>query len=129
MVHGNSSTSSEPSEPSISLPQAGSTMTEFDATKIAKICHMGTEHFEAQLESTEHRLAILSKWDIPKGSKVLELGCGQGDCTAVLAELVGPNGHVTAVDPGSLDYGSPYTLGQAQNNIFPLPLVVGLINH
>ncbi len=63
-------------------------MTEFDATKIAK-----------------HRLAILSKWGIPKGSKVLELGCGQGDCTAVLAELVGPNGYVTAVDPGSLDYG------------------------
>ncbi|PBK85880.1 S-adenosyl-L-methionine-dependent methyltransferase [Armillaria gallica] len=92
-------------------------MTEFDATKIAKICHIGTEHFQAQLQSTEHRLAILSKWDIPKGSKVLELGCGQGDCTAVLAELVGPNGYVTAVDPGSLDYGSPYTLGQAQDNI------------
>ncbi|KAK0471506.1 S-adenosyl-L-methionine-dependent methyltransferase [Armillaria novae-zelandiae] len=64
-----------------------------------------------------HRFAILSKLDIPKGSKVLELGCGQGDCTAVLAELVGPNGRVTAVDPGSLDYGSPYTLGQAQSNI------------
>ncbi|KAK0432464.1 S-adenosyl-L-methionine-dependent methyltransferase [Armillaria borealis] len=79
-------------------------MTDFDATKIAKICHMGTEHFQAQLQSTEHRLAILSKWDIPKGSRVLELGCGQGDCTAVLAELVGPNGHVTAVDPGYLDY-------------------------
>ncbi|PBK62072.1 S-adenosyl-L-methionine-dependent methyltransferase [Armillaria solidipes] len=117
MVHGNSSTSPELSEASVSLPQAGSTMTEFDATKIAKICHMGTEHFQAQLQSTEHRLAILSKWDIPKGAKVLELGCGQGDCTAVLAELVSPNGHVTAVDPGSLDYGSPYTLGQAQNNI------------
>ncbi|KAK0440463.1 S-adenosyl-L-methionine-dependent methyltransferase [Desarmillaria tabescens] len=78
---------------------------------------MGTEHFQSQLQSTELRLAILSKWDIPKGSRILELGFGQGDCTAVLAELVGPNGHVTAVDPGSLDYGSPYTLGQAQDNL------------
>ncbi|KAK0201294.1 hypothetical protein DFS33DRAFT_1387242 [Desarmillaria ectypa] len=78
---------------------------------------MGTEHFQSQIQSTEHRLAILSKWDIPKGSKDLELGCGQGDCSAVLVELVGPNGHVTAVDPGSLDYGSPHTLGQAQDNL------------
>ncbi|KAK0486810.1 S-adenosyl-L-methionine-dependent methyltransferase [Armillaria luteobubalina] len=99
------------------LPHPDSTMAEFDARKIAKICHMGTEHFQTQLQSTEHRFAILSKWDITKGSKVLELGCGQGDCTAVLAELVGPNGHVIAVDPGPVDYGSPYTLGQAQNNI------------
>ncbi|KAK0209899.1 S-adenosyl-L-methionine-dependent methyltransferase [Armillaria fumosa] len=106
-----------PSEVPVSLLHTEATMAEFDARNIAEICHMGTEHFQAQLQSTEHRFAILSKWDIPNGSKVLELGCGQGDCTAVLAELVGPNGHVTAVDPGSLDYGSPYTLGQAQNNI------------
>ncbi|KAK0190159.1 SAM-dependent methyltransferase [Armillaria mellea] len=98
-VYSNSSTSAETSEAPVTLHQAW------------------TEHFQAQLQYTEHRLAILSKWDIPKGSKVLELGCGQGNCTAVHAELVGPNGHVTALDPGSLAYGSPYTLGQAQTNI------------
>lgn len=35
-----------------------------------------------------------------------QLGCGQGDTTAVLAEAVGDEGRVTAVDPGSLDYGT-----------------------
>lgn len=33
--------------------------------------------------------------------------------TAVLAEVVGPNGHVTAVDIAERDYGAPLTLGQA----------------
>ena len=36
------------------------------------------------------------------GAKIFELGCGQGACTAVLAEFIGPNGHITAVDPGPL---------------------------
>lgn len=33
--------------------------------------------------------------------------------TAVLAERVGPDGHITAVDAAGRDYGSPQTLGQA----------------
>jgi len=40
------------------------------------------------------------------GSKVLELGCGQGDCTTVLATTVGGEGSVVAVDPAELDYGT-----------------------
>jgi len=86
---------------------------------IARCClHRDTESsFKTQLQSTQHRIDIITKWDIPRGSKVLELGCGQGDCTAVLADFVGPSGHVTAVDPGSLDYGAPYTLGQAQSHL------------
>lgn len=64
------------------------------------------EYFEVQLESAAHRAAIVSQWDIPVGARVLEIGCGQGDTTAVLAELVGENGHVTGVDPASLDYGA-----------------------
>jgi len=48
---------------------------------------------------------IVSGWDIPRGGKISEIGCGQVDCTAVLAELVGPEGHVTAIDPGPSDYG------------------------
>jgi hypothetical protein len=35
----------------------------------------------------------------------------------VLANAVGPKGHVDAIDPASLDYGAPETLGQAQNRI------------
>lgn len=53
----------------------------------------------------EHRLQLVSFWDIKPGSRVLEVGCGQGDCTIVLADRVGETGHVDAVDPGAPDYG------------------------
>ncbi|KAF8591309.1 S-adenosyl-L-methionine-dependent methyltransferase [Ramaria rubella] len=70
------------------------------------------------LAQTKHRFDIVSGWDISPGSRILELGCGQGDCTTVLSHVVGPNGHVTAVDPGPIEtYGSPYTLAQSQNHI------------
>jgi ubiquinone/menaquinone biosynthesis C-methylase UbiE len=55
---------------------------------------------------TAHRRTLVSFWDIKPGSRVLELGCGQGDCTVVLAEAVGEKGHVDAVDPGVADYGA-----------------------
>ncbi|TFY82009.1 hypothetical protein EWM64_g2006 [Hericium alpestre] len=114
-------------------------MSTVSAKDIAALClhSPGDKYFQAQLQSTEHRLAILSNWTIPPGAKVLEIGCGQGDCTAVLAELVGPEGHITAVDPGPLNYGkflshkhflvalpdmgvgvgSPFNLGQAQTHL------------
>lgn len=53
----------------------------------------------------QHRLDLISRWVIQPGEKVLEIGCGQGDCTITLAGVVGENGHVTAVDPAPLDYG------------------------
>jgi len=62
-------------------------------------------HLKTQLQLTQHCINIVSNWNVPKGARVLVLGCGQGDCTAVLAEFVGPNGHVMAVDPGPLDHG------------------------
>ncbi|MCJ1396916.1 hypothetical protein MMC11_000107 [Xylographa trunciseda] len=65
-----------------------------------------------------HRVHIIRDiWTIPAGSKVLEIGPGQGDCTLVLAAAVGEQGHVDAVDPCDLDYGSPWTVGQAQAHI------------
>ncbi|KAK7409635.1 hypothetical protein QQX98_008150 [Neonectria punicea] len=48
---------------------------------------------------------------------VLEIGCGQGTCTVVLGHATGREGHVDAIDPAPLDYGAPYTLGQAQEHI------------
>ncbi|TVY22400.1 Methyltransferase, partial [Lachnellula hyalina] len=71
-------------------------------------------HPPITISETTHRLAILSSFSIPPGSRVLEIGCGQGDSTIVLASLVGPSGHIDAYDPGSPDYGSPFTLGQSQ---------------
>ncbi|MCJ1432468.1 hypothetical protein MMC27_001825 [Xylographa pallens] len=70
-----------------------------------------------------HRIHIIQDiWAIPAGSKVLEIGPGQGDCTLVLAAAVGEHGHVDAVDPCDLDYGSPWTVGQAQAHIAAGPL-------
>lgn len=70
---------------------------------------------------TRHRVALISHWDIKPGSTILELGCGQGDCTVALAVAVGPNGHVTAIDPGPPDYGS-YIFSQFKS-ISDLPIL------
>ncbi|GJE99959.1 S-adenosyl-L-methionine-dependent methyltransferase [Phanerochaete sordida] len=93
-------------------------MSSLSAENVAALCLHDPKHFATQLAQTEHRLALLSKWDAQlQGARVIELGAGTGECTAVLAEAVGPNGHVTAVDPGALDYGGPVTLGQAQSHL------------
>lgn len=83
------------------------------------------------------RVNLFKTWDIPSGSKILEIGCGQGDCTLVMSYLVGEQGHITGIDPAPLDYGlfveeqkaiphnklliiqagSPMTLGQAQDKL------------
>ncbi|OIW30538.1 hypothetical protein CONLIGDRAFT_713156 [Coniochaeta ligniaria NRRL 30616] len=76
-----------------------------------------------ELSQARHRIRLLNAWgSIRPGSRVLEIGCGQGTCTAVLAEAVGAQGHVDAVDPASLDYGAPFTLGQAQAHLSQGPL-------
>ncbi|PUB11150.1 class I SAM-dependent methyltransferase [Paenisporosarcina sp. OV554] len=68
-----------------------------------------------QKVQTEHRLKLADFWGIKKGFKVLEIGCGQGDTTAVLAFLVGEKGIVHGIDIASPDYGSPLTLGESIN--------------
>lgn len=81
---------------------SGITMT-WDESRVQSLLNCGILPSEPQLQ---HRLGILQKWGLVPGSKVLEIGCGQGDCTLVLADLVGEHGHVTAIDPAPLDYGS-----------------------
>jgi predicted methyltransferase len=61
------------------------------------------------------RVDLFKTWGIPSGSKILEIGCGQGDCTLVMAYLVGEQGHVTGIDPAPLDYGS--FVGSKSNHI------------
>lgn len=65
----------------------------------------------------QHRLELVKAFDIQKGMRVLEIGCGQGDTTAAIADAVGKNGYVVAIDIASPDYGAPLTLGQATNRI------------
>lgn len=90
---------------------------QLDPECIARLSLHNPANFNIQHSQTLHRGVLLHNWDIPAGSKVLELGCGQGDTTTILAYAVGEHGQVTAVDPAPLDYGAPYTLGQAQEHI------------
>ena len=82
--------------------------TQLDATSIARLSLHDPTHFSIQHSQTLHRLVLLQHWNIPTGSKVLELGCGQGDCTTVLASAVGEQGSVVAVDPADLEYGASF---------------------
>lgn len=75
-----------------------------------------------QRRQTAHRLAIAEAWQVKPGEKILEIGCGQGDLSAVLADQVGSSGHVTGIDIASPDYGAPLTLGQAWNHLLAGPL-------
>ncbi|MFE7141020.1 class I SAM-dependent methyltransferase [Streptomyces sp. NPDC057644] len=75
-----------------------------------------------QLVQTRHRATLVAGWDIAPGSTVLELGCGQGDMTAVLAEAVGPDGRVVAIDVADPSYGSPVTLGESAARLAAGPL-------
>lgn len=72
---------------------------------------------QIQQIQTAYRRRILDCWDIPPGSRILEIGCGQGEMTSALAEAVGPTGHVIAVDIAGRDYGTPLTLGEATDQL------------
>lgn len=60
-----------------------------------------------------HRIALVNMWTLGKGVRVLEVGCGQGETTIVLAAAVGASGRVLAVDNSHAEYGRPVTLGKA----------------
>jgi SAM-dependent methyltransferase len=60
---------------------------------------------KTQRPQTLHRINIVKAWGTDlAGKSVLEVGCGQGDASVVLATAVG-DGLVTAWDPASPDYG------------------------
>ena len=42
---------------------------------------------------------LISKITFPMGAKILDLGCGTGELTAEMADLVKPTGRVVAMDP------------------------------
>lgn len=76
------------------------------AESLAKLSLHNPNNFSVQHSQTQHRLTLLQNWGVGVGCNVLELGCGQGDCTVVLADAVGEQGKVVAVDPADLDYGA-----------------------
>lgn len=69
-----------------------------------------------------HRIELVNQFQLEKGMRILEIGCGQGDTTVVLADAVGPSGHVVAIDIASKEYGAPITLGEASETISNSPL-------
>jgi len=81
---------------------------ELDAAYIARLSLHDPRNFSIQHAQTLHRIRLLQQWNISYGSRVLELGCGQGDCTTVLACAVGEQGSVVAVDPADLGYGKSF---------------------
>lgn len=68
---------------------------------------------EEQVRQTAFRRQLVGWWGVEPGQRILEVGCGQGDMTAALAEAVGPNGYVLAVDSADETYGSPVSLGES----------------
>ena len=75
-----------------------------------------------QQTQLQHRFALVEAFKIGPGMRVLEIGCGQGDTTVILADAVGATGSVVAIDIASPEYGAPFTLGQAQQRILESPL-------
>ncbi len=72
---------------------------------------------EAQRAEIAFRCRLIDRWKVMAGERVLELGCGQGDATIVLADRVGPAGAVLAVDAAGPGYGAPVTIGASMDRL------------
>lgn len=75
------------------------------------------EEDEIQQVQLQHRLDLVKAFGINEGMRIIEIGCGQGDTTAALADAAGKDGKVIGIDIASRHYGSPLTLGQATDLI------------
>lgn len=78
-----------------------------------------------ELSQATHRVHLINAFpSINPGARLLEIGCGQGTSTQALAHAIcgSPPGHITALDPASLDYGRPFTLGEAQSHLSSGPI-------
>ena len=95
-------------------------MTSFQLNKETEAFLSTYQLFEddhIQQIQLQHRLNLVKAFGIKKGMRVLEIGCGQGDTTVALADSVGEEGQVVAIDIASPEYGAPLTLGQATDRI------------
>ena len=88
-------------------------MSAIDVDSVAAAMAAGVVDPGIQQVQTRFRAHLVEGWEIAPGDRVLEVGCGQGDMTAVLAAAVGESGHVTGVDLADPSYGAPVTLGES----------------
>lgn len=86
-----------------------------DIESVARCIAMYNLNPPERIGITKFKSMFVDRWGIFEGATVLEIGCGQGDTTALLAEAVGEDGLVIATDPAPLNYGSPITIGEAAN--------------
>jgi SAM-dependent methyltransferase len=98
------------------------TMSAIDVGSVVAAMATGVTEPATQLVQTRFRAELANTWDLRPGDRVLEVGCGQGDMTAVLADAVGERGHVTAVDLAGPDYGAPVSLGASAAFLGGTPL-------
>lgn len=89
------------------------TMSAFDVGAVVGAMAAAAADPVVQQAQTRFRTRLVDGWDLRPGDRVLEVGCGQGDMTAVLAAAVGETGRVTAVDLADPSYGAPVTLGES----------------
>ncbi|KFY83403.1 hypothetical protein V498_08097, partial [Pseudogymnoascus sp. VKM F-4517 (FW-2822)] len=75
------------------------------------------KHLPSVISNFAHRQALVKQWSPEKGSQLLDIGCGQGESSLVLAQTVGPSGHVLGIDTACPDYGGPFTVSQSQKYI------------
>ncbi|MGI8931132.1 MAG: class I SAM-dependent methyltransferase, partial [Sphingomicrobium sp.] len=68
---------------------------------------------------TQHSEAIFPFLPVRKGDRVLDVGCGFGDTSIKLGELVGPTGEVVGVDccDAFLDYARQDVAGRGLTNV------------
>jgi SAM-dependent methyltransferase len=92
------------------------------ARTIAGTMRAGVVDPATQLVQTRFRMSLVDGWGLVPGSTVLEIGCGQGDMTVVLADAVGPHGRIVAVDIAPRSYGSPVTVGASADHLLAGPL-------
>ncbi|EWM09908.1 hypothetical protein KUTG_00212 [Kutzneria sp. 744] len=92
------------------------------AESIAALMATSAADLAGQVVQTRFRMALAETWGIEPGASVLEIGCGQGDMTAVLADAVGPDGHVLGIDIADPSYGAPVTLGQSAEHLLATDL-------
>lgn len=97
-------------------------MSAIDVDAVVAAMATGVTEPAVQLVQTRFRADLARTWDLRPGDRVLEVGCGQGDMTAVLAAAVGERGHVTAVDLADPSYGAPVSLGASAAFLGATPL-------
>lgn len=98
------------------------TMSAIDVDSVVPAMATAAADPAMQRVQTRFRAGLAEGWDLQPGDRILEVGCGQGDMTAVLAAAVGESGHVTAVDPADPSYGAPVTLGESAAFLSGSPL-------